>query len=101
VSKNAEFHADFKYVENVLKKCTQKKLLAKNVMEICTIFTFILMFARLVLRIRNQREIPRFAISFLIKKKVLLVIIARYENFEAKRAKNGSKNQKTYSVIVS
>jgi hypothetical protein len=64
-------------------------------MEICTIFTSILMLARLVLRIRNQRKIPRFVISFLIKfKKVLLVIIARYENFEVKRAKIGSKNQK-------
>jgi hypothetical protein len=30
VSKNAEFHADFKSVEKVLKKCTQKKLLGKT-----------------------------------------------------------------------
>ncbi len=30
VSKNAEFHADFESVEKVLKKCTQKKLLAKT-----------------------------------------------------------------------
>jgi hypothetical protein len=30
VSKNAEFHADFKSVEKVLKKCTKKKLLAKT-----------------------------------------------------------------------
>jgi hypothetical protein len=27
---NAEFHADFKSVKKVLKKCTQKKLLAKT-----------------------------------------------------------------------
>ncbi len=26
VSKNAEFHADFEYVEKVVKKCTKKKL---------------------------------------------------------------------------
>jgi hypothetical protein len=30
VSKNAEFYTDFKSVENVLKKCTKKKLLAKT-----------------------------------------------------------------------
>jgi hypothetical protein len=30
VSKNVEFHADFESVEKVLKKCTQKKLLAKT-----------------------------------------------------------------------
>jgi hypothetical protein len=26
VSKNAEFHADFEFVEKVVKKCTKKKL---------------------------------------------------------------------------
>jgi hypothetical protein len=30
VSKNAEFHADFESVEKDLKKCTNKKLLAKT-----------------------------------------------------------------------
>jgi hypothetical protein len=30
VSKNAEFHADFKSVEEVLKKSAKKKLLAKT-----------------------------------------------------------------------
>jgi hypothetical protein len=30
VSKNAEFHADFKSVEKVFKKYTTKKLLAKT-----------------------------------------------------------------------
>jgi hypothetical protein len=29
VSKSSEFHADFESVEKVLKKCTNKKLLAK------------------------------------------------------------------------
>jgi hypothetical protein len=31
VSKNAEFHADFESVEKVVKKCTKKKLQAKQV----------------------------------------------------------------------
>ncbi len=38
VSKNAEFHSDFKSVEKVLKNCT-KKVISKNVMEI-HFFTF-------------------------------------------------------------
>jgi hypothetical protein len=37
--KNAEFHADFKSVENVFKNCT-KKLFSKNMTEICTFSTF-------------------------------------------------------------
>jgi hypothetical protein len=45
--------------------------------------------------IRNQREILRFLISFLVKQKnFFLVILVLFENFEAKRTKNGSKNQK-------
>jgi len=34
------------------------------------------------------------------KKKYFWVILALFENFEAKRAKNGSKNQKTFLVNV-
>jgi hypothetical protein len=41
VSKNPEFQADFELVEKVFKKCT-KKVISKNVMEICTFFTFTL-----------------------------------------------------------
>jgi hypothetical protein len=41
VSKNAEFQADFESVEKVLKKCA-KKVISKNVTEICTFFTFTL-----------------------------------------------------------
>ncbi len=37
--KNAEFHADFKSDEKVLKNCT-KKVISKIVMEICTFSTF-------------------------------------------------------------
>jgi hypothetical protein len=40
--KNAEFHADFKSVKKVVKKCT-KKVICKNLMEICiySIFTHV------------------------------------------------------------
>jgi hypothetical protein len=109
---NAEFHADFESVEKVLKKCI-KKVISKNMTEICTFFTFTYVcqtcfacnffsvhFLQLFQRIQNQREIPRFLISFLVKKKIW-VIFALFSNFEDKCAKNGSKNQKTYFVNVS
>jgi hypothetical protein len=79
LSINAEFHADFESVEKVLKKCT-KKVIIKNVTEICT-FSLLLMFVKLVLlitflclfqlfqRIRNQRKILRFLIYFFLQKK--------------------------------
>jgi hypothetical protein len=44
---NAEFHADFKSVENV-----PKKVISKNMTEICT-FSLLLMFIRLVLIMYN------------------------------------------------
>ncbi len=37
--KITEFHADFKSVEKVVKKCTTK-VICKNVLEICNFFTF-------------------------------------------------------------
>jgi hypothetical protein len=60
-------------------------------------------FTQLFKRIRNQRKILRFLTPFLIfkKKKILKAILVLFSNFEAKRAKNGSKNQKTYLVNVS
>ena len=58
-------------------------------------------FSNLFQRIRNQHEILRFLTHFLIKKKKNWVILVLFSNFEAKRAKNGSKNQKTYFVNVS
>jgi hypothetical protein len=39
VSKNAEFHADFKPVEKVLK-IVPKKVIGENVTKICTFSTF-------------------------------------------------------------
>jgi hypothetical protein len=50
VSKNAEFHADFKSIEKVLKKCTKKKLLAKTWRK-NALFSLLLMFVKLVLLI--------------------------------------------------
>ncbi len=92
-----------------------KKVISKNVTEKCT-FSLLLMFVKLVLiitffwcifsklfqRIRNQREMLRFLAPFLnfFPKKNFLGHIST-SNFEAKRAKNGSKNQKTYLVNVS
>jgi len=60
-------------------------------------------FSQLFQRIRNQREILRFLTPFSIfsKKNFLKVILVLFSNFEAKRARNGSKNQKTYFVNVS
>jgi hypothetical protein len=49
VSKNAEFYADFESVEKDLKKFP-KKVISKNVTEICT-FSLLLMFIKLVLLI--------------------------------------------------
>ncbi len=92
-----------------------KKVISKNVTE-KVLFHFLLMFVKLFLlitffgaffttfqRIRNQREILHFLISFLIffKKNLFGVILALFANFEAERAKNRSKNQKTYLVNVS
>jgi|688.fasta_scaffold938722_2 hypothetical protein len=53
-------------------------------------------------RIGNQREILGFLISFFILffLNIFLAILALFEYFEAKRAKNGSKNQ-PYFVNVS
>ncbi len=39
VSKNAEFHADFESVKRFVKNAP-KKIISKNVTEICTFFTF-------------------------------------------------------------
>jgi hypothetical protein len=50
VSKNAEFHADFKSFEKGLKKCTKKKLLAQTWQKY-VLFPLLLMFIKLVLLI--------------------------------------------------
>jgi hypothetical protein len=97
------------------EKMYLKKVISKNVTEIGTFFTFthvcqtcfacnlLCILLQLFQRIRNQREILRFLISFYIffKQKFFGVILAFFANFEAKCAKNGAKNQKTYFVNVS
>ena len=78
VSKNAEFYADSKFVEMGLKKCSEKKLCAKNIGKKCKIrktrnlHSFLLItfyryiFANPFQRIRNQHKILRFLIPILI-----------------------------------
>ncbi len=104
VSKNAEFHADFESVEKVLKKWTPKKLLAKTWRKYA-LFSLLIMFVKLVLLVTFFWCIfLRFLISFFKKKKkkkICAVTLALFANFEAKCAKNGAKNQKTYFVNVS
>ncbi len=110
---------NFTLISNPLKKIWKnapKKVISKNVTEICTFLTFThvsqtcfaynffwCIFSNLFQRIRNQREILRFLIPILnfCKKIFFYVIFVLFSNFEAKRAKNGSKNQKTYLVNVS
>ncbi len=115
MSKNAESHADFESNEKVLKKCTKKKLLAKTWRK-NALFSLLLMFVKLVLLITflcaffhnffNGFEISvKFCIFWhlfrFFKKKNFQVIFVLFSNFEAKRARNDSKNQKTYFVNVS
>jgi hypothetical protein len=50
IKKRGEFHADFKSVEKVFKKCPQK-IISKNWTEICTFFT---MFVEPVLLITHK-----------------------------------------------
>ncbi len=98
------------------EKMHHKKLLAKmwRKKSLFSLFThvrqtffaynfFLCIFLQLFQRIRNHREILRFLISFLIfcKKKFFGVILALFANFEAERAKNGSKNlKKVFSKCV-
>jgi hypothetical protein len=50
IKKRGEFHADFKSVKKVFKKCPQK-IIRKNWTEICTFFT---MFVKPVLLITHK-----------------------------------------------
>jgi hypothetical protein len=93
------------------EKMHQKKLLAKTWQKYA-LFSLLLMFVKLVLLITffcvffnnsfNGFEISVFwhLLWFFIKK-FKYIIIVLFSNFEAKRAKNSSKNQKTYLVNVS
>ncbi len=107
VSKNAEFHADFKSVERFFEKMNPKKSYQQKRDGNMHFFSLLLMFIKLVLLVTffwfifynfstDQREILRFLISFLVflQKKILGVILGLFANFEAKCAKNGSKKSK-------
>jgi hypothetical protein len=75
-----------------------KKFISKHVTEICP-FSLLLMFVKLVLLITFFSAFFYFfnglKISVILFKKIFFcLILALFEKFEAKRAKNGSKNQK-------
>ncbi len=107
---------NFTLISNPLKKFwknVQTKVVSKNVTEICP-FSLLLMFVKLVLLITfwghffttfstDSKSAWNSAIFdiFVDLKKINCVILALFKNFEAKRTKNGSKNQKTYFVNVS
>ncbi len=94
----------------------QKKVISKNVTEKCTFFTFTHVrqtcFAYNFFWVHfsttfstdsksawNSAFLTPFSIFF--KQNFFFAILVLFSNFEAKRAKNGSKNQKTYFVNVS
>jgi hypothetical protein len=60
-------------------------------------------FSQLFQRIRIQREISSFFDTFFdfFKNFFFWATLVLFSNFEAKRAKNGSQNQKTYLLNVS
>ncbi len=87
------------------EKMNPKKVISKNVMEICTFFTFThvcqtcfasnffwFIFLRLFQRIRNQRDNLRFLISYLKKKNWGHIIT--FCKLWSQMGKNSSKNQK-------
>jgi hypothetical protein len=93
-----------KFFKNVPKKVLAKTWrkyalfpLLLMYVKLVLLLTFLLHFSKKFLRIWNQHEILRFLYLFWFKKKIY-VIVALFSNFEAKRAKNGAKNQKTYKV---
>jgi hypothetical protein len=109
VSKNPEFHADFKSVEKVFKKFT-KKVLSKTLTEICTFSTFthvgqtcfaynffVHFFKTFSTYLKSagnslQRAI-RTALLTAIRNLVLYyyIILVLFSNFEAKRTKKAPK----------
>ncbi len=105
VSKNAEFHTDFKTVEKVFKKFTKKSYLQMT--KICTFSTFTLVhrtcfaynffwciFVKLYQRIWNQHETLHFLIPFLIFLNFFLGHTSTFFKLEAKCTKYDAKNQK-------
>ncbi len=106
--KTQKFHADFKSVEKIIKMY-KKKLLAKTWRKY-ELFPLLLMFVKLVLLItffgafcktfstnlKSAWNSAFFDIFFNFFKFFFVVILVLFPNFEAKRAKNGVKNQKMY-----
>ncbi len=96
------------------EKMHQKKLLAKKWKK-CALFSLLLMIVKLVLLITFSCAFfltifsidsksawnSAFLIYFFYLKKCFLVILALFENFEAKGAKHGYKNLNSYYVNVS
>jgi hypothetical protein len=77
-----------------LMNMSKRSFLLMFMKSVWLITFFVYIFMRLFQRIWNQREFLRFLIPFLIfsKNKFFMVILALFSNFEASRAKNGSKN---------
>ncbi len=100
--KNAEFYADFKFVDADLNKCPRKKLEPKNYanfeyFRFCAFFRgfLLLTFVRCISESRqqqiwNQHKILRFLIPIMIffKKKNFWVIIALFAILKCKCEKN-------------
>ncbi len=94
----------------------QKKVISKNVTEKCTFFTFthvrqtcfgynfflVHFFTTFSTDSKSAWNSVFFDTFFdFFQKNLFQVILVLFLNFEAKRARNGSKNQKTYLVNVS
>ncbi len=112
--KNAEFHADFKSVENFFKKFTKKvvsKISLTNTSKRRKSAYFHHIFADNIFGTFLKNFFNRFEMgvkfcvfdTFLIfsNQIFLKVILILFSNFEAKRAKNGSKILKTFFINMS
>jgi hypothetical protein len=86
-----------------MEKCTFFTF--PHVRQTCFAYNFFLahFFTTFSTDSKFQREILRFLTPFSIFSKIIFfkVILVLFLNFEAKRARNGSKNQKMYLVNVS
>ncbi len=114
--KFAEFYADFKSVEIIGKKSTQK-VICQTLLQVSSIKEENLWFFTLFLAVtfllanfshfsqlfRNQRKILRCFDTHLqiLWRKSFYVILALFWNFKAQSARNGSKFWKTYVTKVS
>ncbi len=87
------------YQKKVISKMWQKYALFSlftHVRQTCFAFNFFLVnfLSTFSTNSKSAWNSAFFDIFFGLKKKISRVIFALFENFEAKRAKNGSKNQK-------